>query len=99
MHQMYLEIEQLRARNDKLAAALGACHLCFGDDLSCPECTGRGRPGGAMPDRVLFAALVTPAVRRLSEPNRYRPDRGPRLGDLSPQRFPMEEEAPPNVFD
>jgi len=60
---LYAELEMLRARNDVLAAALGACFLCFGDDLVCPECGGRGTPGSLIPDEPTFRQYVAPAVR------------------------------------
>lgn len=31
------EVGRLRAVNDRVAAALGACFLCWGEDLGCPE--------------------------------------------------------------
>jgi hypothetical protein len=62
---MFHELEALRERNDLLAAALGACYLCWGEDPACTHCAGTGRPGAALPDRQLFAALVLPGVRRI----------------------------------
>ena len=67
MEQMYGELEALRERNDTLAAALGACYLCWGEDFDCPVCGGTGHPGFSMPDRSLLVQLVTPAVQRLRE--------------------------------
>lgn len=61
---MYGELEQLRERNDTLAAALGACYLCWGDDVLCEVCHGRGRPGALFPDPELFAQYVAPAMRQ-----------------------------------
>ena len=62
---LYAELEELRLRNDDLAAALGACSRCWGDDPECPVCEGLGRPGGAPPDPYLYARLIAPAARRL----------------------------------
>lgn len=62
---LYAELEELRVRNEDLAAALGACTRCWGDDPECPICEGCGRPGGAPPDPYLYARLIAPAVRRL----------------------------------
>ncbi len=67
MRNLYAEVEQLRARNDRVAAALGACHLCFGMDLGCDQCRGRGQPGSLRPDEAMFRAMVIPAIRRLRE--------------------------------
>jgi hypothetical protein len=62
---MYQELEILRARNDSLAEALGACHLCWGEDPACEVCAGRGGPGFVLPRRAQFSRLVVPAARRL----------------------------------
>ena len=61
------ELDQLREVNDALAAALGACYLCWGKDAGCPVCHGTGRPGSAMPDKQLFAQFVVPTLRTLQE--------------------------------
>ena len=58
------ELEELRLRNQTLASALGACPICWGEDQACPKCAGKGRPGSLTPNEGLFAALVTPAIRR-----------------------------------
>jgi hypothetical protein len=49
-----------RERLGLLAAALGACGLCWGDNESCPSCRGRGRPGMVRPDPELRARLLGP---------------------------------------
>jgi hypothetical protein len=56
------EVQALRDRADQLAAALGACCLCWGEDVSCRICRGRGAPGFALPDERLFEHYVLPAV-------------------------------------
>jgi hypothetical protein len=66
----------LSARNDLVAAALGACP-CFGEDADCRFCRGRGAPGSLPPDPAAFADLVEPAVRRLglaTPPSQTRPE-------------------------
>jgi hypothetical protein len=75
-----LEVERLQAINETLAAALGACPVCWGDDPGCRVCHGRGGPGSRRPDRELFARLVTPALRRLRAPNQ-------------PHRLPIDDRA------
>jgi protein-disulfide isomerase len=62
---MASELELLRARNDMLAAALGACHLCWGEDPQCPYCGGVGGVGKLMIDRAIFRQVVVPALRQL----------------------------------
>jgi hypothetical protein len=65
MNSLYAELETLRTRNDTLAVALGACYLCFGEDLTCAECNGHGRPGSLVPDMAAFRKYVAPAVNRV----------------------------------
>jgi hypothetical protein len=62
---MVMENEVLRNRNDATAAALGACCLCWGQDLNCRSCRGRGGPGFSMPDETLFEEFVLPAIQTL----------------------------------
>ncbi len=57
------EVKILRARCDTVAAALGACGLCWGQDMSCRACRGHGAPGRSIPDEELFCEFVVPAVR------------------------------------
>ena len=64
LEQLWAEVEDLRLRNRTVAAALGACARCWGEDTGCRVCGGRGRPGGRTPDAVLYSELVEPAVRR-----------------------------------
>lgn len=59
------EIEQLRQSNHALAAALGACHRCWGREIDCPVCHGHGHPGSAMPDKRLFIQWVLPTLQYL----------------------------------
>ena len=65
MESMRTEVQVLRERNDLFAAALGACCLCWGQDLSCRSCRGRGGPGFSMPDESLFGEYVVPALQTL----------------------------------
>ncbi|MGR3541781.1 MAG: hypothetical protein ACU0BS_10160 [Hasllibacter sp.] len=67
----------VRPALDRIAAALGACPACLGECADCPECGGAGGPGTMPPDPTLYALLVAPAGRRLTE----APDR-PAPGDL-----------------
>jgi hypothetical protein len=62
---MSFELRTLRERCDLLAAALGACCLCWGQDPACRACRGRGRPGYAIPDEPLVHEFVLPAIRTL----------------------------------
>jgi hypothetical protein len=62
---MQAELEHLRERSDAMAAAVGACPLCWGQSLDCRGCRGRGGPGFCTPDESLFEELVLPALRTL----------------------------------
>lgn len=90
VRKLYSELEVLRGRNDLLAAALGACYLCWGRDAACPVCAGRGAPGYTAPDTALFAQFALPAARwlRLSPQPRRRTleaDSGETQQDLESQ--------------
>jgi hypothetical protein len=65
IESMYRELADLRDRNDALAAALGACYLCWGKDSECEICNGVGRPGSSTPDKKLFIQFAVPAARRI----------------------------------
>lgn len=65
--KLHTELEQLIERNDALAAALGACYLCWGEDAGCPVCHGTGQPGSMLPDKRLFVRFVAPSIRTLQE--------------------------------
>jgi hypothetical protein len=75
---MLAELEVLRERQDLLAAALGACCLCWGQDEECRACRGRGLPGYSLPDEALFEELVLPAVQLLRAQRIKRGSAGPR---------------------
>lgn len=64
VQEMRDELRILRRRNEVLAAALGACELCWGDDPECEECRGHGRPGWEEPDRALYRELISPVAER-----------------------------------
>ncbi|MGG6270335.1 hypothetical protein ACQ4M3_36370 [Leptolyngbya sp. AN03gr2] len=63
IEEMQWQLEELETQNDQLAAALGACYLCWGQDADCPECRGRGKPGSILPERSMFRKWILPAVR------------------------------------
>lgn len=63
------EAQQIASqRLSELAAALGACGLCWGDDPACLGCRGRGKPGMIRPDPETRARLLgqRPPVREAS---------------------------------
>jgi hypothetical protein len=64
---LYKELKILRARNDALAAAVGACYVCFGSDPFCEECGGRGSPGSRLSEPAAYREYVLPAVLRVQK--------------------------------
>ena len=65
------ELAETQDRMSDIAAALGACGLCWGEDETCPSCRGHGKPGHfiarapapQLPEPASVAAVVdTPAV-------------------------------------
>ncbi|MCP2341529.1 hypothetical protein [Actinomadura rupiterrae] len=75
------ELDDLRRRNDALAAAAGSCYLCWGEDPGCPVCAGRGRPGWHPPERWAYRRYLAPAhgrfVRAAAARARPAPDPDP----------------------
>lgn len=61
--RLYAEVEELRARNNLLADALGACGLCWGENPTCRRCRGRGLPGGRAPEPAAFESYVAPVIQ------------------------------------
>src|SRR5437764_7521963 len=57
----------VRGRLEVLAAAIGACPTCFGEDLLCDTCHGAGSPGSRMPQADEFNHYVRPALERVQE--------------------------------
>jgi hypothetical protein len=47
------DLEAAQSLLSDLAAAFGACGLCWGEDPLCPSCRGRGKPGRFAPDPEL----------------------------------------------
>lgn len=63
--QLKQEHMVLMERNDALASALGACPYCWGEDVGCEMCDGKGVPGAYVPDTGAFVEYVLPAVRKV----------------------------------
>lgn len=49
----------------RVAAIVGACPRCLGDDLACPHCEGQGQPGSRTPDRAALLEWIEPPLQRL----------------------------------
>lgn len=61
------ELDVAQERLSDLAAILGACGLCWGEDRGCRSCRGRGKPGMFAPEPAtrsrFFAEATKPAER------------------------------------
>lgn len=64
---MLAELRSLRSRNDVLADALGACHLCWGEDPNCLYCAGQGRVGAYLIDPDVFEEVIGPATQQVMQ--------------------------------
>src|SRR5205823_3296661 len=64
---MFVEVQALRSRNDMLADALGACHLCWGEDQTCVYCAGQGRIGAFLIDPKVFEDVIGPATQQVMQ--------------------------------
>ena len=49
----------------RVAAIVGACPRCLGDDAACAECAGRGKPGYRAPDRETLLEWIAEPLHRL----------------------------------
>jgi hypothetical protein len=58
------QLGRLQSRSEKLALALGACPVCWGEDPVCLQCEGAGQAGWTQPDPAAFAVAVEPALRK-----------------------------------
>lgn len=65
LRRLQREHEILLDRNEELAAALGACPACWGENRACQICRGRGKPGYLPPEEEAFSEYVMPALDRL----------------------------------
>jgi hypothetical protein len=63
---MAAHYEELLERNAAMASALGACD-CWGEVGDCEICMGAGKPGWAIPNKLLFSKLIRPALQALKE--------------------------------
>jgi hypothetical protein len=86
---LYAELKILRERNDKVAAAVGACYVCFGSDPFCEECGGRGSPGSRLSEPAAYREYVLPAVLRVQKMQLAR------LPRTAQQSAPSDRAVPP----
>jgi hypothetical protein len=68
LEALRVELRTLRGRSKALAAALGACPRCWGEDPRCPTCHGHGGPGWARPHEASFATWIAPALESRPPP-------------------------------
>ena len=62
------ELAENQDRMSDIAAAVGACGLCWGEDETCPGCRGRGKPGHYSQSRALPATAVSAAASETDAP-------------------------------
>lgn len=55
------ELDDTRSLLSDLAAAFGACGLCWGEDERCPSCRGRGSAGRFPPDPEMRSRFIADA--------------------------------------
>lgn len=48
-----------------VAALVGACPVCLGEDDGCVECSGRGKPGARQPNGEALIPWIARPLRRL----------------------------------
>jgi hypothetical protein len=60
-----LMIDQL----DQFAEAIGACPQCWGEDVQCNYCRGRGKPGFFQPNPEYFDIYIKPVLNKLKTIN------------------------------
>lgn len=65
LQRLYREYEILKERNEDLAAALGACPHCWGENSRCKICHGEGSPGYFTVDEEAFTEYVMPVLEQL----------------------------------
>jgi hypothetical protein len=51
--------------NNSLAAALGSCDNCWGEDQNCEKCNGDGLPGWREVNKRLFNIYVQPCLEKI----------------------------------
>ena len=65
LQRLYRKQEILKERNEDLAAALGACPYCWGENRRCRACDGKGSPGYFAADEEAFTEYVMPVLEQL----------------------------------
>jgi hypothetical protein len=90
---LYAELKILRERNDRVAAAVGACYVCFGSDPFCEECGGRGSPGSRLSEPAAYREYVLPAVLRVQKMQSTRLHRTTQQGAPSDRAVPPIRET------
>lgn len=49
----------------EVAAMVGACAACLGEQPGCEECRGTGKPGWHEPDAAALVRWITPSLQRV----------------------------------
>lgn len=59
---LMIDFRQVSKYNNLLAAALGSCAVCWGEDRDCIYCFGKGSAGWRMKNKKLFKRYVFPGL-------------------------------------
>jgi hypothetical protein len=54
---------------DQFAEAIGACPQCWGEEVQCNYCRGRGKPGFFQPNAEYFDQYIKPVLNKLKQIN------------------------------
>lgn len=66
------DLKQLIKINKELAAALGSCNECWGEDSECLQCGGLGIPGWKASNKKHFTYYVAPILTKLPKTKQSR---------------------------
>ena len=66
------DLKQLIKINKELAAALGSCNECWGENPECEQCKGLGLPGWRSSHKKHFSYYVTPILQKLPKTKQSR---------------------------
>jgi hypothetical protein len=64
-HNYQLLLDQM----DQFAEAIGACPQCWGENIQCPYCRGKGRPGYFPPNPDYYNLYIKPVVNKRKATN------------------------------
>lgn len=66
LNELKSDNEKMAERYRTLTKALGACE-CLGENVICPICHGKGKPGSLMIDEKGFNKYVYPLIQKITQ--------------------------------